>query len=128
MEEILSITEEVCSQQSDWTLFWRFRALVLDRLVQQGQKEVETKKEIETEKEVETEMEVETEESDRSVIDMLTRLKRDLNLTFQILVQNPKSYATWAHRRVVLSLMKLVDLDEGQSHAKDRDFLHSVLN
>ena len=48
----------------------------------------------------------------------LNRLKRDLHLTQQILIQNPKSYSTWAHRRLVLELIKKLDQTEGENFAK----------
>ena len=44
------------------------------------------------------------------------KLIRDLNLTYQILLQNPKSYSTWQHRRVILDLLKHVDSSEGQKY------------
>lgn len=49
---------------------------------------------------------------------MSQKLIRDLNLTYQILLQNPKSYSTWQHRRVILDLLKQVDSSEGQKYVE----------
>ena len=117
----LKITEEICSQNADWAVVWRFRVLVFQKLIaiEEDSKKQE-KNEVEKSAENVDNIDPETTGLDISTKEdnMPQKLIRDLNLTYQILLQNPKSYSTWQHRRVILDLLKQVDSIEGQKYVE----------
>ena len=121
---MLAITEELCSHQADWSIFWRLRALVLEKLIEENL----TKELNENEANVLTE-EDEQHKSDKEEPwpEIMTQLNRELNNTYHLLLQNPKSYAIWAHRRTAMNLIKKIDADKGLDVAKDRYLLLLLL-
>ena len=128
LQKILHLTEELCAQQSDWTIFWRFRVLVLEQSVESQVQKTDSKWEISAESENKSEISAEHNETDlddqnqkepvKKIISIMNILKRDLSNTFHILSNNPKSYSTWSHRREVLNLIAKLDEEEGLKLSK----------
>jgi len=113
MQELLAITEELCSHQADWSIFWRLRALVLEKLIQQNSANELIKADTNVEED-----DKEKSDEEEPHAEILTQLNRELNNTYHLLLQNPKSYAIWAHRRTALNLIKQVNADKGLDVAK----------
>ena len=98
---------------------WRFRVLIFNKLIEIERATLDEKLAISEDKnfeKIDSEILDEKEKEDG----MATKLIRDLSLTYQILLQNPKSYSTWQHRRIILNLLKKVDAGEGEKYVKAR--------
>ncbi|CBY35587.1 unnamed protein product [Oikopleura dioica] len=83
MSEYLSQSSTLAYYMKDWPILWQLRLTALQRMTSTNQ-----------EKTLET-------------------LENELELTFNCLVESPKSYSTWAHRRNILKLIRKYDEEKG---------------
>ena len=83
MADYLSQSSTLAYYMKDWPILWQLRLTALRRMATSKQ-----------EKSLET-------------------LEQELDLTFNCLVDSPKSYSTWAHRRNILKLIRQFDEEKG---------------
>ena len=113
-EKLLKLTESLCAVQSDWTIFWRYRQLIFTKRVDRVNSVVKKRESEETlltdgddiEKQ---DNQVEKSEEKDEKATFINKLKDELYLTYRVLVQSPKSYVTWAHRRFCLRTLMSCD-------------------
>jgi len=122
-EKLLKLTESLCSVQSDWTIFWKYRQLVFTKRVDRVNSFVKKRESEETllAKSVNIEgknnQDEKNEEKDEKTT-FINQLKDELYLTYRVLVQSPKSYVTWAHRRFCLRTLISCDHDVGTEYVQ----------
>jgi len=98
--ELLTKTLPLCAMQPDWTIFWRHRQMAWSSKV--------TRRE--------------------DISKLIASLADELHLTYRVLIDQPKSYVTWSHRRFTLRKMVEVDCDQGATFiAKDIKLTEQML-
>ena len=111
-EKLLKLTESLCAVQSDWTIFWRYRQLIFTKRVDRVNSVVKKRESGETlltdDIEKQDDQVEKSEENDEKAT-FINQLKDELYLTYRVLVQSPKSYVTWAHRRFCLRTLMSCD-------------------
>ena len=122
-EKLLKLTESLCSVQSDWTIFWKYRQLVFTKRVDRVNSFVKKRESEETllaesvNIEGKNNQDEKNEEKDEKTT-FINQLKDELYLTYRVLVQSPKSYVTWAHRRFCLRTLISCDHDVGTEYVQ----------
>ena len=100
--QILSLTQQLCYVQSDWTMFWRYRQMVLNRMLEHALNGITAQDE--------------TTESVIHETEFEKKLSDELYMTYQILIQSPKSYIAWSHRRYCLLALQKYNPDIGEKY------------
>jgi len=121
-EKLLKLTESLCAVQSDWTIFWRYRQLIFTKRVDRVNsvvKKRESEETLSTEgDDIEKHNQVEKSEEKDEKAAFINKLKDELYLTYRVLVQSPKSYVTWAHRRFCLRTLMSCDQVVGAEYVE----------
>ena len=103
----MKLTESVCTVQSDWTIFWRYRQLIFTKRLDRVNS---VAKQTESDENLLSAGESNSDSTDiNQSKDLADRLKDELYLTYRVLLQSPKSYVTWAHRRFCLRTLTSCD-------------------
>ena len=132
----MKLTESLCAVQSDWTVFWRYRQLIftkrLDRMKSVAKKTENPESEENLISECTNESDQENKENEnkepdekctkigqsQDEINLPNQLKDELYLTYRVLLQSPKSYVTWAHRRFCLRTLMACDAVIGAEYVE----------
>ena len=83
MLEYLSQSSTLAYYMKDWPILWQLRLTALQRMTSSKHEKT------------------------------MDTLENELELTFNCLVESPKSYSTWAHRRNILKLIRQFDEEKG---------------
>ena len=117
-EKLLKLTESLCAVQSDWTIFWRYRQLVFTKRVHRVNSVVKKRESEESDNnEGQNVQDKIIQEHDEKTA-FINQLKDELYLTYRVLVQSPKSYVTWAHRRFCLRTLMSCDHVAGTEYVE----------